>query len=109
MICGTGFMLYQNKKLTASGPANENVPIAFDNFSPAISETAPGDAGAETIEPDKSAAAGLDQASAINKINQNGGFNLDIFLSDKFKNLSAGAPLTKEPPEVGKRDPFKAN
>lgn len=41
--------------------------------------------------------------------NQRGGLDLNIFFSDKFKNLLANMLIIKEPPEVGKRNPFKPN
>lgn len=98
MVCGTGFMLYQNKKLTAYKPTNINAPIVFNNPEPAAPAAV-----------NNQAAAGSDQAKNINKINQSGGLNLNIFLSDKFKNLRTNASLIKEQPEVGKRDPFRPN
>lgn len=88
MASGTGFMLYQNKKLTARPSAQVNPPLTFEILAP----------DAATSKPD--------QASGINN-NQSGGFNSDIFSSDKFKNLRANTLIIKEPPELGKRNPFK--
>ena len=34
MISGTGFMLYQNKKLTANKSTNVNAPMVFNNSVP---------------------------------------------------------------------------
>lgn len=45
----------------------------------------------------------------INNNNQSAGFNLNIFSSAKFKNLRENSLIIKEPPETGKRDPFKPN
>jgi len=104
MICGTGFMLYQNKKLTTNKSTNVNAPMVFNNFMPS--------AGAIAPKSDAAPAGGaIDSGQAVdaNKINQSGGLNLNIFSSDKFKNLRANTFLIKEQPEVGKRDPFKPN
>lgn len=98
MIGGTGFMLYQNKNLTANKSANINAPIVFNNSAPAVAATANNQAVAEPS-----------QTIDINKINQSGGLNLNIFSSDKFKNLRANMFFIKERPEMGKRDPFKPN
>ncbi len=97
MVGGTGFMLYQNKKLTTSKATNVNPPMVFNNAVPgtAVANDQPaGDTG---------------QALEINKLNQSGGLNLNIFSSDKFKNLRANTSLVEEQPAVGKRDPFKPN
>lgn len=102
MISGTGFMLYQNKKLTTNKPTNVNAPMVFNN---AVTGAVTPVVGA----PATGAAAGTGQALDMSKLNQAGGLNLSIFASDKFKNLRANTFLIKEPPEVGKRDPFKPN
>ncbi len=108
MIGGTGFMLYQNKKLTANKSAKVNAPMVFNNAVPGAGATASSSAlGAGGVN--NQAAAEPGQALNINKINQGGGLNLNIFSSDKFKNLRANTFLIKEQPEVGKRDPFKPN
>lgn len=52
--------------------------------------------------------AGIDLSPGVNN-NQRGGLDLNIFFSDKFKNLRANMLIIKEPPEVGKRNPFKPN
>lgn len=90
MMSGAGFMLYQNKKLAARPLTNVNQPVSFNNAAP------------------EAAMSEASQASAINN-KQSGGLNLDIFSSDKFKNLRANVFIVKEPPEVGKRNPFKPN
>jgi len=98
MISGTGFILYQNKKLTTRRSTNLNIPIVFNNSATAAPATA-----------NNQSAAGPGQALDINKINQSGGLNLNIFSSDKFKNLRKNTFIIKEQPELGKRDPFKPN
>lgn len=94
-------MLYQNKNLTSYRLTNVNIPIVFSNST----STAP----AATGEADAQAAAGAGQASDTSEVNQNGGLDLTIFSSDKFKMLKEGELIIKEPSEVGKRDPFKPN
>lgn len=94
MLAGTAFMAYKNKKLTFPG-------------------------GAKTVQsPLNSAASGLlaipepaelNQAVDLDKIKKSGGLDLTIFLSEKFKQLKESDFLTKQPAEVGKRDPFKPN
>ena len=98
MISGVGFMLYKNKKPTVSQSINVNLPTMFNNQTPAA-----------IIGTNNQAAAGISQVSDINKINQDGGFNLNIFSSDKFKNLLANTFIIKESPATGKRNPFKPN
>jgi len=89
MILGSVFMLYQNKKLTTYKVTNINNPalVATTAVSP----------------------VNTSQALNTNNINKNSDFNLDIFSSDKFKNLQETTFIIKEQPEVGKRDPFKPN
>ncbi|MFA6307179.1 MAG: hypothetical protein WCV70_04405 [Patescibacteria group bacterium] len=99
MASGTGFMLYQNKRLTTRRPANVNIPAALNNYAPA----------AGTNEINDQAAGAPSQTSDLNKINQNSGLDLSIFSSDKFKNLRENMYIIREQPEVGKRNPFKPN
>ncbi|MBI4779517.1 hypothetical protein HY797_03655 [Candidatus Falkowbacteria bacterium] len=98
MISGMGFMLYQNKKLTSRKTTNVNPPIVFNDSAPAKSAAANNQTGEE-----KTQNFGADKAEL------DGGFNLNIFSSDKFKNLQANAFIIKDQPETGKRDPFKPN
>lgn len=109
MIIGTSFMLYENKSLTSRQPTTVNAPIVFNNSLPAASTTAPLDNASGAGGADNQTAAGSSQALDINKINQNGGLDLTIFSSDKFKILEKSVPVIKERPEVGKRNPFKPN
>jgi len=102
MICGTGFMLYKNKQLTASKVINDNSSIVFDNPGPDAETIVPGD---DALLADPAADSG--QTAQINKIDQGSGLDLNIFSSDKFKNLRANMFTVKEQIEVGKRDPFK--
>lgn len=88
MASGAGFMLYQSKKLAARPSAEINPPLTF-----------------EILAPD----AGGPKRTAERNNSQAGGLNSDIFSSDKFKNLRANVFIVKEPPEVGKRNPFKPN
>ena len=105
MISGTGFMLYKNKSLTSRKTTAVNAPTMLNNPAPAVSGAKPGQAiGTDGAN---NQAAGENQIIGINKINQDRTLNLSIFSSDKFKTLEAGAPVTKEQPEVGKRNPFK--
>jgi hypothetical protein len=115
MLCGTGLMLYQNKKLTTHNPTNINLPIILDNPIPlAVATTTQenvvkinniGDINQANNQP------AVDPAQPLNikNINQGGGFDLNIFSNDKFKSLQENAFIIKDQPEVGKRDPFKPN
>lgn len=86
MIGGAGFMILRNRKLTSSQPVNVNLPAAANNAALAV----PG--------------------PALGNNSQNvGSLNLNIFSSDKFKNLLASVFIAKEPAQTGKRDPFKPN
>jgi hypothetical protein len=98
MICGTGFMLYQNKQLTTRKITNINDPMVFNNAMPGAVAIVPG-----------SDIPGAGQAVDINKINRSGGLDLNIFSSDKFNNLRKNTFIVKDQTEVGKRDPFKPN
>lgn len=93
MICGTGFMLYQNKQLISNKPENVNDSAVLNNAAPPA--MVPGNDGA-----DSQTAAG---------VNQNEDLNLNIFSNDKFKNLRANILIIEEQPKIGKTDPFKPN
>lgn len=98
MICGTGFMLYQNKKLTTRKTSNVNPSFVFNNTISVV-----------PFMINNQAASAPNQISDTTKINQGDDFNLSIFSSDKFKNLQTNISIIKEQSEVGKRDPFKPN
>lgn len=101
MVGGTGLMLYQNKKLTTLKPVKVNIQKASNNSVPV--------APAAVTKNDDLGTGEAGQAENINNINDNGSLELDIFFSDKFKNLRENIFLATEQPEVGKRDPFKPN
>lgn len=103
MLVGAGFMLYQNKKLTARPPVSANLSAAL-NYAPAAPAAAPKNDVPGIVGVNNQAAAPPNQNLDIS-----GGLDLNIFSSDKFKNLRENALLIKEPVEVGKRDPFKPN
>lgn len=107
MASGTAFMLYENKKLTTYKIVNVNIPIVNDNSMPAIEVTDTKNNALETGEVDNQTTIEPSQILDKNKINQNSGFNLNIFSSDKFKNLRENVFTSKEQLEVGKRNPFK--
>jgi hypothetical protein len=98
MISGAGFMLYQNKKLAVRKLKNINAPIVFNNSAFVAPVAVDNKTGAEPTQ-------NLD----MSKINQSGSLDLNIFSSDKFKDLRANTFFIKEQPEMGKRDPFKPN
>ncbi len=100
-------MLYENKKLTTYKIVNVNIPIVNDNSMPAIEVTDTKNNALETGEVDNQTTIEPSQILDKNKINQNSGFNLNIFSSDKFKNLRENVFTSKEQLEVGKRNPFK--
>lgn len=109
MISGAGFMLFKNKKLAVSKSTDVNLPTVFNNSAPAATPVVFKDNALGIGEVNNQTAAGPGQALDINKFNQSGGFNLDIFSSDKFKNLRANVFIIKESPELGKKNPFKPN
>lgn len=111
MIAGVAFMLYQNKRLTASRPVqpvNLNQP-AGSKLAPATPALAPLDSALGTGAISNQTAAESNQILDMNKNDQAGDFDLTIFSTDKFKNLRANMFIIKEPTEVGKRNPFKPN
>lgn len=115
MLCGTGLMLYQNKKLATPNPTNVNLPIILNNPIPLAGATTTqanvvkinniGDINQANNQP------AVDSAQPLNikNINQGGGLDLNIFSNDKFKSLQENVFIIKDQPEVGKRDPFKPN
>lgn len=107
MIGGGGFMILQNKKLTSDRPVNVSLPPAAGNAALAV-PGAPLSNAAE-IAGANSQLAAIPGQTAGNNLQNVGSFNLSIFSSDKFKNLLASVFIAKEPPETGKRDPFKPN
>jgi len=98
MIGGTGFMVYKNKQITAPREANVNIPMVFDNNVP--------NTGAQVPASDSKV---VNLGQIIDKNSKNGSLDLDIFSSDKFKNLQASEFIIKEQLEVGKRNPFQPN
>lgn len=107
MIGGVGFMILQNRKLISSQPVNINLLPAANNAALAV-PGAPLSNALEIIGANNQTVA--IPGSALGNNNQNvGGLNLNIFSSDKFKNLLAGVFIAKEPVRTGKRDPFKPN
>lgn len=107
MIGGAGFMILQNRKLTSSRPVNVNLPPTANNAALAV----PGPPLNNALEiADVHNQTAAMPGSALSNNRQNvGSFNLNIFSSDKFKNLLASIFIAKEPAEAGKRDPFKPN
>jgi hypothetical protein len=111
MICGSAFMLYKNNQLTAYRVVSVNDPVVFNNFAP-VTTTATTTASSSSLEVEKINNQTITEPSQTlnkNNINQNSDFDLNIFSSDKFKNLQETVFIIKEQPEVGKRDPFKPN
>jgi len=109
MVGGTGFMLYKNKNLTAHKLTNVNSPIVFNNPIPVTSIELSKNNTVGTNGANNLAVPDSGQLMGVADISQNGGFNLNIFSNEKFKNLRENIFLFKEQPEVGKRDPFKPN
>lgn len=101
MLGGTGFMLYQNKKLTDKKSVIIDNPARYDEIMKA------GVVVAESkIAPSQPAAAA---PKAAVKIKNNKGFDLTIFSSEKFKNLKSNVLIVQEKLGLGKRDIFKPN
>jgi len=98
MLGGTVFMLYKNKNLTTRQSTNVNIPVILDNSALVAPATA-----------DNQAATGTGQALNVNNFKQKSGLDLNIFSSDKFKNLQENVFIINQQTEVGKRDPFKPN
>jgi len=109
MICGTGLMLHQNKKLVIRSSTNINIPIIFNDSVPVSGATTTEDNIFMVGEINNQAAAQPNLVLDISKVNQSEDFNLNILSSEKFKMLRKSELLIKEKPEVGKRDPFKPN
>ncbi|MDD4272008.1 MAG: hypothetical protein PHF50_04365 [Patescibacteria group bacterium] len=108
MVSGTGFMLYQNKKLTAIKVTDVSTPAMLDNFGPLPSATTTED-NAMKIKATDNQPVMPGQTLNMSAPNQSGGLDLSIFSSDKFKNLRANIFTAKGAPEIGKRDPFRPN
>jgi len=110
MLCGTGLMLYQNKKITSYNPTNINIPIILNNPIPLAGATTT-QANIVQINNEINNQAAVNPSQSLNnkKINQSGGLDLNIFSNDKFKSLQENIFIIKDQPEVGKRDPFKPN
>ena len=101
MLGGTGFMLYQNKKLTDRKSFVIDNPARYDEIMKA----------GVVIDESKIAPA-LPSAAvpkAAVKIKNNQGFDLTIFSSEKFKELKANILIVQEKLGLGKRDIFKPN
>jgi len=79
LLAATGLMLYQNKKLTSL-------------------RAAPSGGLTQPVEVASPAAA---------KAKNNGGLDLTIFSSEKFKELRNNISVSQERPETGKRNPFQ--
>jgi hypothetical protein len=99
MFGGTGFMIYKNYQLTNQKPPALNTPAEIDiGIAPEGGETAPEPAKID-IEPG--------QPLAETKRLNIKGFDLTIFLSEKFKALKENVIVIQASPVLGKRDPFK--
>jgi hypothetical protein len=109
MICGSAFMLYKNNQLTAYRVASVNDPIVFNESAPVATTATSSDNSLEVGENNNQTITEPNKTINKNRINQNSDFDLNIFSSDKFKNLQETVFIIKEQPEVGKRDPFKPN
>ncbi|MBI2459629.1 MAG: hypothetical protein HYV53_03700 [Parcubacteria group bacterium] len=114
MLSGAGFMLYQNKKLSSGRPAGANLPpvpaVALEGNTPGMTGVNnPPPAEPSQVLDTKVLDINLPARPApAGKNNQNRGFDLNIFSSDKFKNLQENI-IIKKPSAAGKRDPFKPN
>jgi len=109
MLCGTALMLYQNKKLTSPRIVTADDPTRYRSLEPAQEAALP-----ESVPPADTAGAAPAPAKSsptaeITIPEKNGGLDLTIFRSDKFKQLKANQPINQIQAEVGKRDPFKPN
>jgi hypothetical protein len=101
MFGGTGFMLYQNKKLTDRKSVIIDNPARYDEIMKA------GVVAAEIkIAPTPPSAA---PPKAAVKIKNNQGFDLTVFSSEKFKELKENILIVQEKLGLGKRDIFKPN
>ncbi len=99
MICGSIFMLYQNKKLTAYKVTTINAPTLLNN------QAKVGNSATSSLITVNKTASTTNQNINFN----NSDFDLSIFSTNKFKNLQETQFIIKSQPETGKRDPFKPN
>lgn len=106
MLAGTGFMLYQNRKLVANKPGVVANPAQFNNL-PLAEISLSTSTEAQNFPP--KADNQPDEPLDMNKIKNNGGFDLTIFASKKFQELKENIIISQEQSVAGKRDPFKPN
>lgn len=107
MLGGTGFMLYQNQKLTNRKPLVLDDPTKYDKFMEA-GIAATGSGAAPLADPLK-ANATSSQPLDINKVKNNKGIDATIFSSEKFQALKENTLIIQENSGLGKRDLFKPN
>jgi len=107
---GTGFMLYQNQKLTnknslvIDNPAQDN-EFTADETNAFGDQAVPSKPLADVVE----TGVGLNQIFEAEKIENNKEIDLTIFSSEKFKTLKANTLIPREDPALGKRDLFQPN
>jgi len=109
MLGGIGFTLYQNTKSTGGSPSAIHEPAMNSNL--AAEGDVPG-AQAETNQLSTDSlkpAAAPSQTSGASGIKKSEAADLDIFSSEKFKELRENALIIQENSGLGKRDPFKPN
>lgn len=110
MIGGTGFRLYQNKKLTSRKPIVVDDPTRYDKFMTA-GAALPGSDGAlnqSSFDPLKTEAMSQ-PAFGSSKIKNNQALDLTIFSLEKFKALADNVVISQADSGLGKRDLFKPN
>ncbi|MDO8592895.1 MAG: hypothetical protein Q7R92_03970 [bacterium] len=106
MLGGTGFMMYQNYKLT------NNQAGAIDNpaqYNALMQTGVAGPVDVAVLLADPQSVSAPSQLTDVNKFQNDGGFDSTIFSSEKFKALKENAIAIQENPEAGKRDPFQPN
>lgn len=106
MLGGTGFMIYQNKKLTVVQPSANDIIIRpeIEAILPS-GKTELEKKAAESLKTEAESSRPID----ADKIKNNRGFDLSIFLSKKFQELKKNILIIQQGSGLGKSDPFKPN
>jgi hypothetical protein len=110
MLGGTGFMLYQNQRLTNGQASAIGDPARYNEFMAGRvvipgGEAAPSQALIDPLKAEVKPSQPLEASKVIN----NQGIDLTIFSNEKFQELKENILIPQEDSGLGKRDPFKPN
>lgn len=110
MLGGTGFMLYQNQKLTNKQLGVIDDPARYEKFMTAgivatPSPAAPSQSSANQPKTEPK----LNQPLVASQIKNSQGLDLSIFSSQKFQELKENILVPQENLGLGKRDLFAPN